>query len=59
MTLGEELVEACNLVVCDLAKDPCQPGLRVDVFELGGLDGTVALTLLVGKILAFEVAHSA
>jgi hypothetical protein len=38
LTSGEDVVEAFDLVVGDLRKDPCEPGLRVDVVQLGGLD---------------------
>lgn len=38
VTPGEEFVEACDLVVGDLGQNPCAPGLRIDVVELGGLD---------------------
>ena len=38
VTPGEELVEACDFMVDDLGKNPCEPGLRIDVIELCGLD---------------------
>ncbi len=28
----------CHLVACDLAEAPCEPGLRVDIVELGRFD---------------------
>lgn len=36
--LGEELVEACDLVVGDLAEHPCEPRLWVNVIQFGGFD---------------------
>lgn len=34
----EEFVDACDIVVGDLGENLCEPGLRIDVVELGGLD---------------------
>lgn len=34
----EELAEACDLVVCYLGKDTCEPGLWVDAVKLCRLD---------------------
>ncbi len=33
VTPGEEFVEACDLVVGDLAEHPCKPGLWIDVVQ--------------------------
>ena len=38
VTLGYELIEAGDLAVGDLAEDPCEPGLRIDVVQFGGFN---------------------
>ncbi len=38
VTPGHQLVQPSDLVICDVAKDVRQPGLRVDAIQLRGLD---------------------
>ena len=37
VTPGHEFVQPCDFVIRDLGEGPCEPGLGIDLVELGGL----------------------
>ena len=38
VTPREELVQTCDLMVGDLGKDPCEPGLGIDAVQFSSFD---------------------